>query len=412
MSRIIELVWDCAECGTNDIKGRHKVCTQCGAPRENAELRQATGTETDGSGYNPSATVTDPELLRLARAGADWHCKHCASGNMNGDDTCRACGAPRHDVVPDRPKTRPAPKRKPANVIVPAVQPDVTPPEPSTPSLSPKEKWGIGIVMGAAAIFGIVLVSTTKTIPSQLESATWSHTTHVERWTDYTLREWSKDVRLRPPSIPTNDIGVPGMTLNLGTCKEEEHHKERYVCGSHKECEPIYKRETERYPCTKSETYTCGEVCKSNDNGFATCRPKHCTRQVPDTCTRSVQVKTGERCENVPNYCYRPIYEEKCTYTSQRWEAVDQATVSGNGADWRWADAPITLTNMDRLRYSGSYKVTIAYRDYVLYDDGFRSTDKIAAANEAGRYTDIVKKASDGVDVSVNVFGHVLSAKP
>ena len=97
MSRIIELKWNCGECDTKGILGRHKRCPTCGSPREKGEM-QMSGLNTDrnGDGYNDAPSVKDPELLRLARAGADWFCSHCGSGNRGDGDRARRGRRNRH----------------------------------------------------------------------------------------------------------------------------------------------------------------------------------------------------------------------------------------------------------------------------------------------------------------------------
>ena len=76
MERIIELKWNCNSCDTKGILGRHKVCPECGSPREKGEMRM-DGLESNGDGFNAAPSVTEPELVDLAQAGFDWFCTHC-----------------------------------------------------------------------------------------------------------------------------------------------------------------------------------------------------------------------------------------------------------------------------------------------------------------------------------------------
>jgi hypothetical protein len=92
--RIIEGRWRCASCDSRDILGRHKVCPQCGSPREAGELAFDFGASAQNGGSD-SRSVDDPELLALARAGADWVCAACDAGNRGDLPRCERCGAER-----------------------------------------------------------------------------------------------------------------------------------------------------------------------------------------------------------------------------------------------------------------------------------------------------------------------------
>jgi hypothetical protein len=94
--RIIELKWRCADCGRINL-GRYKECPEgCGSPREKGEMLGMDGLDADdydASGYNKAASVTDPALLALANAGADWFCSHCSAGNRGDGEKCSKCGS-------------------------------------------------------------------------------------------------------------------------------------------------------------------------------------------------------------------------------------------------------------------------------------------------------------------------------
>ena len=106
MSRIVELKWECGECDTAGILGRNKNCPSCGSPREKGEMSMSgLGASSYGrDGRNKAATVTDPELLKMALAGPDWFCSHCGTGNKGDGDRCNGmgndgCGAPRYNTA-------------------------------------------------------------------------------------------------------------------------------------------------------------------------------------------------------------------------------------------------------------------------------------------------------------------------
>lgn len=378
-SRIIELRWDCGECSTTGILGRNKQCPSCGSPREKGEM-DMTGlgrSSYTAGGYNKAATVTDAELIDLATAGADWFCTHCESGNRGDGDKCSGCGAPRYG---DPDEDHPVLTGGHRDVIIgddpwedgyesPDINPEYIPPAPTprTPPPRPvplrryepdpvddymaaarqrREQqtllFGGGIAVLAVLVIGfIVWAFATHEVSGTVTAMAWEQSTHREHWTTYTTREWQDETRERREIEPVNGSGErSGMTL-LGGCREEHHHDEQYVCGSHQECTPRYR----------SESYDCGETCSDNGNGFATCTTKTCYRDVPD----------GEDCRTVDDYCDRPIYETKCDYETQAWRRAQTETDRGSGTRTTWPE--IEPGRLDRLRYSADYTVGIDYHD-------------------------------------------------
>jgi len=403
MSRIVELKWDCGECSTRGILGRHKRCPSCGSPREKGEMKMdGLGSDDYDSrtGRNKAATVTDPELLKLATSGADWFCSHCGSGNKGNGDKCDSCGSPRYakaeedhpdfkgahqrvqgfdakleeemnrDIRPEEDRTEPRPPPRSAKPTVQEawakIQEEVTE-DDIRPNRQMSEMKVFGVVCAVLAVValiiaGIVWAMQTHAVVGQVTSMTWSRTVHVEQWTDVKDRLWRHETRERAEVPPVNGSGAQaGLDLVEGSCREEHFRDERYVCGSHQECEDIYRTERESYSCTKSESYVCGETCRDNGNGFATCSDKYCTRQVPDTCYRNTRVFDHKRCEDVDDYCSRPIYKSKCDYLTQEWRAAGTNPTSGTGTNFAWGAEP----QGDEVRrfYSAKYIVTATYTD-------------------------------------------------
>jgi hypothetical protein len=388
--RIIELRWNCSECSSTNIKGREKRCPNCGSPREKGEMdMDGLGAGSYGrGGYNKAATVTDAKLLDLATAGADWFCTHCDAGNRGDRDRCEGlrgngCGAPRYgkaeedhpvlggghrDVTigddpwedgyeppdynpeyipptPPTPATRqtlPAPRRR---SVVRDYDPD--PVDDYMATARKQREQRTLLLAGSAAVAVTLLVGflvwafTTHEVEGSVTAMTWEQSTHRENWTTFTSRKWRDETRQRREVEPINGSGEQvGMTL-LGGCREEHHHDEQYVCGSHEECTPR----------TRSESYDCGETCRDNGNGFATCTTNTCYREVPD----------GEDCRQVDEYCDRAIYETRCNYETQEWRRVQTETDRGTGRDTTWPS--IDPDRLDRLRYSADYTVRIDYHD-------------------------------------------------
>src|SRR4051812_786332 len=86
MGRKIEMVWRCTSGGTENL-GRHTPCQSCGDPKGADERYEMPGDT------RKAATVTDPDLLRKASAGANWRCGFCGSDQRALDGRCGNCGA-------------------------------------------------------------------------------------------------------------------------------------------------------------------------------------------------------------------------------------------------------------------------------------------------------------------------------
>src|SRR5688500_12887171 len=86
--RHIELVWRCSSCGHRSL-GRHMQCQSCGNPKDASEEYEMP--------VDPAvvASVTEPELLRMAQAGANWRCRYCSSDQRDLHGECARCGGDR-----------------------------------------------------------------------------------------------------------------------------------------------------------------------------------------------------------------------------------------------------------------------------------------------------------------------------
>lgn len=416
MSRIIELKWKCADCGTDEILGRHKRCPNCGSPREKGEMKGMDASAvTDTAGGNTTSTVTDATLLALALAGADWFCTHCSTGNRGDGNRCVSCGSSRYGVKDeDHPdfqgdhrrvegedremnQSRPPPQ-KPRQPDLPADDSDGDGAGSPPPNNNPDTffYWLAGIAAVAvtiAACMGMMWAMSTHTTEGKVVSMTWKRTVHEDVWTDKTVRLWKFQAGEIDEIKPVNGAGErAGRRMIAGSCRDEFFENERYVCGHHKECRDVYKNERESYRCSKSERYVCGETCKSTGNGFARCDDRYCTRKVDDTCYRDKRVFDRKECHTEPDYCTRPIYKERCDYITQMWIDTRTDETSGAGVEFVWGNK-LSQTDNNRLRYSAMYRVIAEYTDtdgdrkaHVLVDDEARNAYKEKAEAKANNY--------------------------
>lgn len=340
MARIIELDWDCRSCGREKIPGRYKACPGCNNPREVAEL----GAIVIPRNTSALPSVTNPELLQLARAGRDWHCTYCDAGVRGDEPACSRCGAQR-DLTTGGEAARLVPPlpSPPQDEDLGEVEADFA--SPST-QVSP---WVFVAGTVGILILGLLVswIFETHRVTGLVTSSTWAHEVVVERWTPVTVDEWERDAVEREERRPVNGVGgTPGLKLVRGSCRSEVHHTEEVQCGTTQECRDTYEDQV--------SVSSCGETCTSNGNGFATC--------VPKTCTSVNRVHTGVKCEDVAKFCDEPVYANKCDYVTQEWRRVEVRRTSGTHFEApRW-DIP-TLSPLDRLRYSSGYAVNVQYVD-------------------------------------------------
>lgn len=133
--------------------------------------------------------------------------------------------------------------------------------------------------------------------------------------------------------------------------------------------------------CT-TEPQRCREVCKSNSNGFATCRqvcsgggrkckPRYCsgtrTREVPRTRSEVVKIR-------VPTYRDEPRFADAFSYTTWSW-AHDRTVreqgallgddVEAGGAKLRWPAGARTSGlppgQQEREKRTARYRVALVY---------------------------------------------------
>lgn len=464
MGRIVERHWRCDECG-EVILGRHKHCPNDGAPREKGEMLSMDELDRfNASGQNVAPTVTDPKLLELARAGADWFCTHCGSGNRGDADDCKSCGAPRYgkaeenhpkfsndhkdvvgfderleaemdggwasdppEYVDDLPYDDPMPQPFPDSPF---------PPPPREQEPDPVDEWdrvksagmfagasGMLTMLGGGAAFLSVLAFLiwafqTHETEGTVSQMTWEHSTIRQHWTTFTVRKWEDETLTRREREPVNGTGERAGMKHAGNCREEHHHYEQYVCGSHQECTDIMG--SEDYSCTKTRTITsasqCGETCRDLGNGFSDCSPNSCTESYQGTCTR--RVKVGEDCKMVDDYCDRSIEETMCDYRTQEWRAVETQTDKGKGVVTHWPQ--VETGRLDRLRYAADYRVTISYEDggpetYTLTpgDTSFLGMNKTLTRAQADKAERAYKawKPGETVTLTINNLGGVHSVE-
>jgi hypothetical protein len=314
--RIIEMTWRCSACKRQNL-GRYKSCQGCGNPKDaSEEFEMPANTEL-------APTVTDPNLLRMATAGPDWRCGFCGSDQRRSDNSCANCGAsPAWGAGPIRT----------------AVQ-------------RPRQKWsGVFLVLfllfscSCAGCFAACLASFGSGVPdanrsytATVDAATWEHVIEVERYAQRTREGFQE--------------AIPADATDVKRIGRRVHHQEKVQTGwedqSFVDTVPDGTRleyYTVRQACGEdctTEPRKCREVCRSNSNGFATCREEctggrtRCrTRYCSEQRTREVpKTRSQPRTIRVPTYREEPRYADAFSYKAWSWAHDRTEREGGNIGD-------------------------------------------------------------------------------
>lgn len=282
-----------------------------------------------------AATVTDPGLLRLATAGANWRCSFCGSDQRRLDDTCGGCGASIADATVE-PVVRRAPLGRWARLL----------------RWARRHKIAVGIVGGLTLLIVSLMirsawVNRARDYPATVASVAWEHTINVERYQIWDREGWRD-------TTPTDAFEVRSLGQKIHHYDDvldgydTEHYTEKVACG-----EDCY-----------NEPQSCSESCSDNGNGFASCRT---------TCSGGGRSCTTRYCDEprtrqVPRYRKEARYAEATAY--QIWDWGFQRAVKARGAaidDLRWpteearVGAGLAPREQEREQRTAAYRVTLAY---------------------------------------------------
>lgn len=317
--------WTCSSCGHQNL-GRHKTCLGCGDPKDASEKFEMP------ADTRAAASVTDANLVRAARAGADWRCAYCGSDQRRLDDTCGRCGASIAEAVAPaapRPRARP-PWWQRARAWM---------------RRHPVWTGAIAVVFVLGAI--IAWRNRTRSYTAQVDAVRWAQIITVERYQVWAREGWRDaqpaaafDVVSRGQQIHHYDDVLDGY--------DTEYYTEQVACG-----EDCY-----------DEPQSCSEECTDNGNGFASCQ----TRCSGGGRRCSTRYCSESRSRQVPRYRKEPRYAEAIAY--KIWDWGDHRTVQATGtsiSDLRWPTEEARVgqglgeREQERERRSAYYDVTLRY---------------------------------------------------
>ncbi len=361
------MFWRCSSCEHRNL-GRHQVCQACHHPKDGSEQYEMP------EDTAAAVTVTDEALLRMATAGPHWRCAYCESDQRALDGGCQNCGASavegmstseEEETTPPPETRRASNKRKDdSSPILNGImgllvlvlffggclprlcskEPEPTPAPKSAQKRTLTRTW---------AETGAETRTETRAETQPLALAPSMPVQRGPEWTrDLQVKElaWEHSVRVERSQLVEHEgfaEARPADALDVKTQGSRHHHDERVLDGydTHSYTERVrdgYTTETyqERESCGRDCTTTpkkCTESCKSNKNGFATCKT---------TCTGGDQRCTTRYCSvtktrKVPRYVderrsrqeprYRTVSREAPWYVWKQREWSYDRTVTANG---------------------------------------------------------------------------------
>jgi hypothetical protein len=414
--RQIELTWKCSSCAHKNL-GRHTICQGCGNPKDGSEEYEMPA--------DPSqvATVTDPALLRMAKAGANWSCAYCGSDQRALDGGCARCGAGRGEganavelaagVAPQAPRVHRAWRGSRTAAIAGAAIIALgigTCAIATRRHPAPADPWA---VQQPTATTAIVIPPPRTEFVGTVTSVSWQRTTTIETW------------QLAPHDGFTSE--VPEDALAITPAGQHVHHYDDVLDHDETEYDDVevpdgYRTETytERVSCGQDCTTsprictpsctttprTCSQSCTNNKNGFATCTTNctggtqscttNCTggtstcttRYCNETRTRQIPKTRHERRPRIVHkYRKEPRYAAWSTYKTWEWIATSHADEMGNDISPKWPDAGAVVQKDASAPKSGDrreiHKETLSAT--ITTDDGASHSYVPADENELAR---------------------------
>jgi hypothetical protein len=398
--RQIELTWRCSSCGHRNL-GRHLICQSCGNPKDEGEVYEMPP--------DPSrvASVTDANMLRQARAGANWRCAYCGSDTRAFDGSCAQCGATQADGRGVARRMVPMPAVA-ARVVGRDRLPLVWLVLPVIAALIVcgfLSAFLIGRNRQHAAYAPAVVTATHRDVDARVVAARWKRQIKVERWS-IVDKEGFEDQR-------------PADAKNVRPLGERVHHTDKVQQGTTTETymETVTEMESEMYtdqePCGQDCTQlpqSCHEECTNNQNGYATCRtvcsgggqsctPKYCSVQKTRMVPKSKQVP---RTRTVPKMVDVPRMQPFFAWKQWDWAQNRTLEEKGDGFSPQWpSDEAVAL---DQKLGKGEKERATRFEDYaveIVGNDGTKHSVYPKTEAELARY--------EGATLGLRVYssGHV-----
>lgn len=331
---VVENTWVCSSCGTKN-RGRDMACAECGNAKEAHERY-------DTSGNRTAEAVTDADLLRDARAGANWTCAYCGFQQRNMLSACESCGADRGGTLSDDP-------RRDETSASPAAS------APPGASAAVSSRWKTArrvlLILGTpVALFALWMLY--LLFPYEVDAAVsdteWTYTRVLQQRQQNHGSGWDETVRARAFDQSCTNRFRENVQCNPHDCN---CHDVTDYCSYSCNCQQV---------CSDP---VCTTTCSDNGNGYSTCSEScsggGCSQEC-DTCEQPCGSHT--ECDTCWDEC--PVYDDWCEYEYYTWPEIDREVTRGHGATTRWGNRfqPDAAMNQ-RVETTEEYRVVFTEDD-------------------------------------------------
>lgn len=321
--------WDCESCGHIGNIGHETRCSQCGSPRpKNVRFYLPEDAE----------TVTDTELIKKAKAGADWVCSYCNAHNKADVGICASCGNDRNETDGDENLERK--EYRLGEIPTDGKQKIVTAPV-KKPS-SGKFKYILG---------GIVMIIATFIILSMFQSDTQVEVTGFE-WKISHEPEYHR-------LVTEENWNAPQDAQNIERFKAI-HHYDKIPDGFETKIRTVKKQVGTKKE--KTGTIDLG-------NGM-----------FEDVYEDVPVYKNVEEKYKVERFREEPVYRDKYRYKVLRWVRGQPFVAAGN--DHQPIDPVINTTEEFRIKYKDEHY-------YILVKDQKGETHKEEVSKQFWQQTQV-----------------------
>ena len=331
---IVENSWTCKSCKSSVQKGRHTTCQECGAPK---------GSDVVDRIPNPSSAprVTDENMLRDAKAGANWVCEYCGKQERNNRGDCTYCAADRGGVKAVSRSLKGTWKSESVkdlrvfhgmdaeeelvDVLSREIALEIDREILSFPwhrRHRRKIKFGLAaLVVGLLVWLGLWLFLPHE-VDTTVTSTTWEYTMELQQRETRSGEGWDGD---RPDSHFNDSC----RTKQRGTEDCNPHD-----CNAH----------SESYDCNPHDC-SCHDVCSDNGNGYSSCHQSCSTCY--DSCSRTVYDTCYDQCA---------VYDQWCEYDYYAWPTILNQRTSGDDHEVHWPVMPEPKA-LQRIQSDAKYHV-------------------------------------------------------
>ncbi len=304
-----ESLWDCTSCGTTGIRGRDKICPNCGNTKDADEQYREPSTDA------PVLTRHELDLMGVDENHySDETCEFCGSKNKPGTQKCTQCGSSLVDVArTDRvcdncgretsegtcPNCGGATRLKSESLYQQPVQAY----RPTTSYSIPSGKLNVGLdftdprvwgpVLGLLVIALLTFIFWPRQAEVQVQSVGWKAEVFLQEYQYNKHEGWS--LPAGADLVSTEQKEHHTVQVQQGT--KTEHYTEN-VCGP------------DVYDYTEVVTYDDGTT-DTIDHYKPNCWDEPRTREVP-------------------NMVDQPVYETWYTYMQWEWVSIAPAVTTGS----------------------------------------------------------------------------------